>query len=142
MYEFLRNSTGEGNRAQMSNELQERASLSSKNELRAIKCERQVNAMKFAEYMTKHIGDEFEGTISNVSPFGVFVQLENTIEGLMKLNNMKNDFYTFNDKTNELIGKKSGLRFSLGTKVVVKVINASKETSKIEFELIKHISNR
>lgn len=141
MYEFNCN-INQTNKVQMANELNERASLSSKNELRAIKCERDVNAMKFAEYMTRHIGDEFDGTISNVSPFGVFVQLENTVEGLIKLTNMKNDFYTFNDKTNELIGKKTGLRFSLGTRVKIKVINASKETSKIEFELVKHISNR
>jgi ribonuclease R len=142
MFEFLHQTTNESNRKQMASELQERASLSSKNELRAIKCERSVNAMKFAEYMTRHIGEEFDGFVSNVSPFGVFVQLENTVEGLMKLVNMKNDYYSYNEKTGELIGRKSGLRFSLGTKVRIKVINASKETSKIEFELVKHINNR
>jgi ribonuclease R len=142
MYDFLLDKTTEGNRKQMADELHERANTSSKNELRAIKCEREVNAMKFAEYMTKHIGEEFEGMISSVSPYGVFVQLPNTIEGLIKLANMKNDFYTFNENTNELIGKKTGMRFSLGTHVVVKVINASKELSKIEFELVKHVKNR
>ena len=142
MFDFLHQTTNESNRKQMASELQERASLSSKNELRAIKCERSVNAMKFAECMSKHLGDEFDGFVSNVSPFGVFVQLENTVEGLLKLANMKNDYYAYNEKTGELIGRKSGLRFSLGTKVRVKVINANKETSKIEFELIKHINNR
>lgn len=141
MLDFLKN-TSETNKNQMADELKERSALSSKNELRAIKCERDVNAMKFAEYMTRHIGDEFDGTITNVSPFGVFVQLENIVEGLMKLSNLKNDFYTFNEKTNELIGRKSGMRFSLGTKVRVKVINANKETAKIEFELVKHLGNR
>jgi ribonuclease R len=97
--------------------------------------------MKFAEYMQQHIGSEFEGFVTQVSLFGLFVQLENTVEGLMKLSNLKNDFYTFNDKTNELIGRKLGMRFSLGTRVKVKVIAASKELRKIEFELVKLISN-
>jgi ribonuclease R len=122
--------------------LAEQAKLSSKNELRAVKCERDVNAMKFAEYMQQHIGSEFDGFVTSVSPFGLFVQLENTVEGLIKLNNLKNDFYTYNDKTNELIGRKLGMRFSLGTKVRIKVISASKELRKIEFELVKLLTQR
>jgi ribonuclease R len=125
----------------VANVLSEQAKQSSKCELRAIKCERDVNAMKFAEYMQQHIGSEFEGFVTQVSPFGLFVQLDNTVEGLMKLSSLKNDFYTFNEKTNELIGKRMGLRFSLGTRVKVKVITASKELRKIEFELVKLISN-
>ncbi|GHU30564.1 hypothetical protein FACS1894166_00450 [Bacilli bacterium] len=142
MYEFERTKTAEGNRQEMASLLPEFASLSSKNELVAVKCERDVNAMKFAEYMQSHIGETFEGFVTSVSPFGVFVQLENTIEGLMKLVNLKNDFYTFNEKTNELVGRNSGARFSLGTKVMVKVIAANKELRKIEFELVKHLGNR
>jgi ribonuclease R len=125
----------------VANVLSEQAQQSSKCELRAIKCERDVNAMKFAEYMQQHIDMEFEGFVTQVSPFGLFVQLDNTVEGLMKISSLKNDFYTFNEKTNELIGKRMGLRFSLGTRVKVKVITASKELRKIEFELIKLISN-
>jgi ribonuclease R len=98
--------------------------------------------MKFAEYMQQHIGSEFDGFVTSVSSFGLFVQLENTVEGLIKLNNLKNDFYTYNDKTNELIGRKLGMRFSLGTKVRIKVISASKELRKIEFELVKLLTQR
>ena len=116
--------------------------MSSKNELIAIKCENDVNAMKFAEYMTKHIGEEFEGFVSAVSNFGVFVELPNTIEGMIKLSDLGNDYFTYNEKTKQLIGKKSGIIYSLGSKVIVKVLAANKETRKIEFSLVKFLGNR
>ncbi len=84
MYEFQKNQFNESNRKHFSDQLGEFADKSSKNELIAIKCENDVNAMKFAEYMTKHIGEEFEGFVSAVSNFGVFVELPNTIEGMIK----------------------------------------------------------
>jgi ribonuclease R len=115
------------------------ASLTSKNELRSIKCERDVQQMKFAEFIQDHIGEEYDGFVSSIYPFGLFVQLPNTIEGFIRLENMKNDFYSYNEKTNELIGKKTGQRFSLGTKVKIKVIAANKETRKIEFAMVSYI---
>jgi ribonuclease R len=142
MYEFEKNKTNEGNRKEMSSLLEEYCEKSSKNELRSIQCERDVNQMKFAEYMSKHIGEEFEATVSSVSNFGMFVQLPNTIEGLIKLASCKDDYYTFNEKTNELVGKRKGNRYSLGTKVKVKLILADKNTRKIEFELLQHLGNR
>ena len=129
-------------RNKLLDQLKRFAEISSKNELIAIQCERTVNAMKFAEYMTKHIGEEFIGFVSNISSFGVFVQLDNTIEGLIKLENLKNDFYVYNEKTNELIGRHNGLLFSLGTKVKVKVIAADKLSRRISFELVEHLGNR
>jgi len=142
MFVFAREQYTDVQRNELANQLNEIAELSSKNELIAIQCERSVNAMKFAEYMTKHIGEEFIGFISNINSFGVFVQLDNTIEGLIKLENLKNDFYVYNEKTNELIGRTKSLRFSLGTKVKVKVILADKLTRKINFELVEHLGNR
>ena len=142
MYIFDREHYNDVQRSELASHLKEITELSSKNELIAIQCERCVNAMKFAEYMTKHIGEEFIGFVSSVSSFGVFVELDNTIEGLIKLENLKNDFYVYNEKTNELIGKTKGLRFCLGTKVKVKVITADKLTRKINFELVEHLGNR
>lgn len=142
MFIFAREQYTDTQRNELASQLNEIAELSSKNELIAIQCERSVNAMKFAEYMTKHIGEQFIGFISNINSFGVFVQLDNTIEGLIKLENLKNDFYVYNEKTNELIGRTKGLRFSLGTKVKVKVIAADKLTRKINFELVEHLGNR
>jgi ribonuclease R len=139
MCEFEKERVNEGNRREMQTLLPEQASLSSKNELRSIKCERDVAAMKFAEYMQQHIGEEFEGFVSSVYPFGLFVQLPTTIEGFIKLENMKNDYYTYNEKTNELVGQKTGQRFSLGSKLKIKVIAANKDTRKIEFSMVSYL---
>jgi ribonuclease R len=136
MCEFEKQKVNEGSRREMLGLLSEQANLSSKNELRSVKCERDVAAMKFAEYMEKHIDEEFDGFVTYVSSFGLFVQLENTVEGLIKLVNLKNDYYSFNEKANELIGKKTGIRFTLGTKLRIKVIASNKETRKIEFSFI------
>jgi ribonuclease R len=142
MFEFTKQQTADANRQAMIGLLDQQAKLSSKNELIAVKCERDVNTMKFAEYMSKHIGEQFDGFVSTISPYGVFVQLPNTIEGIVRLTNLKNDFYTYNPVTNELSGRKTGLIFTLGTKVRIKVINADKLTRRIEFELVKHLGNR
>ncbi len=142
MFVFDRDQYTDMQRNKLLDQLKRFAEISSKNELIAIQCERTVNAMKFAEYMTKHIGEEFIGFVSNISSFGVFVQLDNTIEGLIKLENLKNDFYVYNEKTNELIGRHNGLLFSLGTKVKVKVIAADKLSRRISFELVEHLGNR
>ena len=142
MYIFDREHYSNAQRSELVSHLKEIVELSSKNELIAIQCERSVNAMKFAEYMTKHIGEEFIGFVSSVSSFGVFVELDNTIEGLIKLENLKNDFYVYNEKTNELIGRTKGLTFCLGSRVKVKVIAADKLTRKIDFELVEYLGNR
>jgi ribonuclease R len=139
MCEFEKDRINEGNVKQMQSLLAEQASLASKNELRAIKCERDVASMKFAEYMQQHIGEEYEGFVTSVYPFGLFVQLPNTIEGFIRLENMKNDYYTYNEKSNELIGQKTGQRFSLGVKLKIKVLSANKETRKIEFSMLSYL---
>ncbi|MDE7433788.1 MAG: S1 RNA-binding domain-containing protein [Mycoplasmoidaceae bacterium] len=142
MYEFERNNYSDSNRKHLEEQLKDYCTLSSKNEVVAIECERDVNEMKFAEYMSRHIGEEFEGFVSGVTSFGIFVELPNTINGLIKLQNLKSDFYTYDQKNNQLIGKSTGTRFSLGTKVKVRVISADKQTRKIEFELVKFLGNR
>ncbi len=142
MYEFEKNNTTDSNRNHFAEQLDDCCKQSSDCEKVAISCENDVNAMKFAEYMTKHIGEKFEGFVSAVSAFGLFVELPNTIEGLIKLPNLKTDFYSYDEKTNQLIGKKTGTRFSLGSKVRVRVISADKQTRKIEFELVKFLGNR
>lgn len=141
MYEFAKNTMNDNNRKHMASQLDERANLSNKNELRAVACERAVEQMKFAEYLSFHIGEEYDGQVSSVSSFGIFVQLPNTIEGLIKIANL-GDYYTYNATTNELVGKTKGIRFCVGSRVRVSVMVADKLTRKIEFSLIKFISNR
>jgi ribonuclease R len=142
MYDFAKNETSSAARGKFTSELKDDCDLSSKNELIAVKCERDVDSMKFAEYMSKHIGESYDVTVTNVSPFGVFVQLDNSIQGLIRIANLGNDFFTFNDKTYELVGKNTGLRLTLGSKLNVELIVADKYQRKIEFKLNKFLSNR
>lgn len=112
------------------------AESSSKCEQIASKAERESESIKKAEYMEGKIGETFEGIISGITAFGIFVILTNTIEGLISLTDLRDDYYIFNEERKTLVGKKTGKRYYLGKKVNVKVLNASKEKRKIEFELI------
>ncbi|MEG1820777.1 MAG: ribonuclease R [Malacoplasma sp.] len=109
----------------------------SSKERNSIECEREVDDMKKAEYMMKHIGEEFTGMISGVMSFGIFVELDNLVEGLIRVDSIKGDFYTFDAETFTLRGKKDKRGFRLGDTVKVKVINANKEAKTVDFELIK-----
>ncbi len=104
-------------------------------EQEAQNCERDVDKMKKAEYMMDHIGEVYDGIISGVQEFGFFVELENTIEGLVKAESIKGDYYVFDNDLMALIGKKSKKKYSFGDKVKVKVIRADKDRSEIDFEI-------
>ena len=105
----------------------------------AVKCERDVDDMKMAEYMEDHIGEEFEGIISGVLEFGMFVELPNTIEGLIKIEDMPHGGYNYIEKSLSLVSRNKKHKYSFGDKVLVKCIKASKENSMIDFALIKKI---
>lgn len=107
---------------------------SSQKEQDSVECERDVDKMKKAEYMEDHIGEVFEGVISGIQKFGVFVELDNTVEGLIKLEDLPNDEYNYNEKSISLIGKK-GHRYTFGDRIKVTVINASSETMMVDFAL-------
>ena len=104
-------------------------------EQEAQNCERDVDKMKKAEYMMDHIGEVYDGIISGVVEFGFFVELENTIEGLVKAESIKGDYYVFDNDLMALIGKKSKKKYSFGDKVKVKVTRADKDKSEIDFEI-------
>lgn len=103
----------------------------------AVECEREVDDMKKAEYMMDHIGEEYSGMISGVVSFGMFVELANSIEGLVRLDDMTDDFYTYDEATFALIGKKNKRGYRLGDNVNVIVKAASKEAKTVDFELAK-----
>ena len=109
----------------------------SEKERDSIDCERDVESMKMAEYMESHIGEEYDGTISSIMNFGLFVQLDNMIEGLAHISEIKGDYYTFDETTHTLRGEKKGKMYKLGQKVRVVVTNASKENSTIDFNLVE-----
>lgn len=126
----------EANQNYWENELPEIAEHSSKMERRAVEAEREVDAMKKAEYMMDKVGEEFEGIISSVVKFGLFIELPNTIEGLIHINELKQDYFHFIENHLALVGERTGLTFKIGQKVRVKVIKADPEERAIDFELI------
>lgn len=126
----------EANQTYWENELPEIAEHSSKMERRAVEAEREVDAMKKAEYMMDKVGEEFEGIISSVVKFGLFIELPNTIEGLIHINELKQDYFHFIENHLSLVGERTGLTFKIGQKVRVKVIKADPEERAIDFELI------
>lgn len=113
------------------------AEHSSEREVASINAERDVNDMKMAEYMESHIGEEYVGTISSVTNFGFFVELDNLIEGLVHVNSLKGDYYNYVPELLSLIGKSTKKIYRVGDKVKIKVINASKENALIDFEIVK-----
>ena len=112
------------------------ANQSSKKEQDAIDCERDVDDMKKAEYMENHIGENFTGIISSVCDFGFFVELPNTIEGLVRIDSLEGDFYIYNKELNAILGKNTKKVYMFGDKVNVQVVGASKDTSQIDFKII------
>ena len=115
--------------------LDREAAHSSLKERNSIECERDVDDMKMAEYMMEHIGEEFTGKISSVVPSGMYVMLENRIEGRVHVGSMKGDYYIVDEVSQSIIGKRSGKRYRLGDKVEVKCVDASKVEGTIDFEL-------
>lgn len=112
------------------------ATQSSEREQAAVDAEREVDDMKMAEYMENHIGEEYDGVISGVENFGLFVELDNLIEGLVHINTLKGDYYNYIEELMCLIGQNTKKRYTIGDKVHVKVVGASKEARTIDFEIM------
>jgi len=115
--------------------LQVLAEHCSKREQESVECEREVNDMKMAEYMTDHINEVYKGTVSSVMSFGMFVELPNLIEGRVHIDSLRDDIYTYDEKTYSLIGKKNKRGYRLGDEVYIKVVGANKTMHTIDFEI-------
>lgn len=111
------------------------AEQSSKRERRAQDAEREVEKLKKVEYMEKFIGDAFDGVISGVTAKGFFVELENTVEGMVSTQSLMDDYYLFDEQQYRLEGKRTGRVFTLGQKVRVVMASASKAAKTIDFVL-------
>lgn len=121
--------------------LAEIAEISSDRELKAQEAEREVDDMKMAEYMEGHIGEEYDGIISGLMNFGIFVELDNLIEGLVHISTLKGDYYNYNPDIMAIVGESHKKMYRLGDKVRVKVVGASKENKTIDFELVEGDKN-
>ena len=111
------------------------ASCSSEREKEATKVEREAEKLKKAEFMESHIGEEFQGIVSSVTSFGMFVELESTVEGLVRFCDMGNEYFEYDENNKILIGENTGKTYKVGDRVNIKVKNASKELRQIDFEL-------
>ena len=111
------------------------ASQSSSRERRAIEAEREVEAMKKAEFMEEFVGEEFDGIVSSVVKFGLFVELSNTVEGLIHVANLP-EFFHYNERNLTLQGEKSGVVFRIGQRIRIKLVRSDKATGEIDFEYL------
>ncbi len=121
----------------LDNSLVDIAQHSSEREVAAVDAERDVLDMKMAEYMEDHIGEEYDGIINTITNFGFFVELPNLVEGLVHVQTLKGDYFTYVPDLLAMIGKSTKKTYRLGDKVRVKCVAASKETSMVDFELVK-----
>jgi ribonuclease R len=100
-----------------------------------VELERDVEKMKKAEYMAAHLGEEYSGTVSGVTSFGMYVELPNTVEGLVSLGSMEDDYYVFDESHRQLYGQRHGRTYQFGDTVKIRVAAASPEDREIDFVL-------
>ena len=117
--------------------LPEVAKHSSEREMAATQCERDVDDMKMAEYMEGHIGEVYKGIISTVTNYGIYVELPNLVEGMIKIDQLDDDYYFYDESTFSLVGKRSKKRYMLGEKIEIIVDSVIKDKGLINFRLYK-----
>jgi ribonuclease R len=111
------------------------AKISSEREVAAAEAERDTEDLKKVEFMKSYVGDVFLGIISNVTSFGMFIELENTIEGLVRMSDMDDDYYIFNDKQFCLTGERRRKVYKIGDSIKVRLVKASMESKQIDFAI-------
>ncbi len=116
--------------------LAEIAEHSSNMERRAVEAERETDSMKKAEYMMDKIGEEYDGIISSVTNFGMFVELPNTIEGLVHVSYLTDDYYRYDERSYAMIGERTGNVFRIGDEITVRVISVNKDERSVDFEVV------
>ncbi len=135
--ENLNGKLGEGRRTHYEKILFDVTNHSSKTERRADEAEREVEKMKKVEYMMDHIGEIFEGVISGITSWGMFVELPNTVEGMIRVSDMKDDYYIYDEERYQMIGEHTRKIYKLGQTVKVEVVNADKLLRTIDFALVE-----
>lgn len=134
--EDLRGRLNEERMEHYRNILPETAAQCSSRERTADEAEREVVRLKKAEYMQEHIGEEYEGVISGVTKWGVYVELPNTVEGLVHVSDMRDDHYEFAEQSYELRGIHTGRTFKLGQTVTVRAVDADRIQRTVNFEIV------
>ena len=114
---------------------EDRANASSEREKIATKVERDSEDLKKAEFMESKIGEEYEGIVSSITQFGMFVELKNTVEGLIRFENLGNEYFIYDEDRKRLIGEKTNKVYKIGDKVKIRVISANKMLRQVDFEV-------
>ena len=117
---------------------EKRAENCSERERVATKVEREAEDIKKAEFMESKIGEEYEGIVSSVTNFGIFVELDNTVEGLIRYEKLGDEYFIYNEETRQAIGENSGKVYKIGDKVKIRVTYANKLMRQIDFEILEN----
>ena len=140
---FERHLYNDSDRNSLLSQLNNICSLSSSSEQKAVSIEREVHALKFAEYMEQHVCDNFKGVISYITSFGISIELENSIEGVCRIKYIKvKDFFKYNEENRTYIGVKTKTVLTFGLPVLVKVVGANAVSKKIDVEIIDIINGK
>lgn len=115
--------------------LPEVADSTSTTERRADDAERETEKLKKVQYMSRHIGEVYEGVISGITGYGLYVELPNTVEGMIHVTSLYDDYYYYDDEHYEMVGQDSGNVYKLGEKVMIQVVKADMQSRTIDFEL-------
>ena len=139
--EQLNNKLNNKRQEQLSHIVEYASTQSSERERAAELAERDVHDFYKACYMADKVGQEFDGVVSSVTSFGMFVELENTVEGLIRLANMRDDYYIYNQETYTIMGERSHKTFKIGDTVRIKVDNVNVDFREIDFVLISKLED-
>ncbi len=134
--ENLRGKLSEKRIRHYENILPEVSQEASRLERRAEEAERDVEKMKKVQYMSRRIGEEYEGVISGITAYGMYVELSNTVEGMVHVSNMRDDYYHYDGDHYEMVGEKTGNVYRLGQKVRILVENTDKINRTIDFSIV------
>ena len=119
--------------AHYADRLPEVAKHSSKMERRAEEAERETDKLKKAEYMEDHIGEVYEGVISSITQWGIYVELPNTVEGLIHVSALSGDFFYYDEETYEMVGRDTGMTYKLGERILIQVRGVDRLTGTVDF---------
>ena len=124
-------------RAALEKKMAKYGEQSTLQEIKAEEAERELLDIKKAQYMKQFIGEVFTARISSILAFGFFVELDNTVEGLVHISSITDDYYEFNDRNYTLVGRHSGRKFAIGDEVQVQLVRVDVDDAKIDFELVE-----
>ena len=133
---FINGRLGKKKQEKLENFLPKVADHTSKTERKAELAEREVHDLKKAEYMSDRLGEEYVGIVSSLTNFGIFVQLENTVEGLVRYKDMRDDFYDFDEDNYIVRGERYGMVYNLGDPVRIRVVGTDLDKRTIDFKLL------